>query len=125
MALSQAELEQVKFYLGYGNLSALARPYFDIAVTFENVVQKSLDTTWAEGYVRTTLLANIAAIEVQIQQQVLLQAQATELVGEVKIDAQYAMQSLVALQNHWIDKLSSAIKVPRVPMGGGSNVVLT
>ena len=119
MALSQSELEQCKFWLGYGNLTAVARPYFDIAVTFENVVQKAVDTTWSEGYIRNTLLANLAQIDIQLQTQVLLQAQATELVGEVRIDAEYAMRALTRLQSMWIDRLSSTLKVPRVPMNGG------
>ena len=120
MALSQAELEQCKNYLGYGSLTALARPYFDIAVVFEDVVQKTLDLTWAEGYVRNTVLFNLATVEVNIQSQVILLAQATELVGEVKIDAEKSFRSLTKLREFWIDRLSETLKVPRVRMNSAS-----
>jgi len=124
MALTQAELEQCKFYLGYGNLTALARPYFDVAVVFEDVVQKTLDITWAEGYVRNTILVNLAALDVQLQQQITLQAQATELVGDVKIDAMNAFRSLTTLRDYWIDRLAGTLKVPRVDTSTNSNITL-
>jgi len=114
VALSQAELEQCKFYLGYGNLTARAIPFFDVAIVFEDVVQKNLDLTWAEGYVRNTILTNLAAIDVQLQTQVLLQAQATEVIGEVKIDALNAFRSLNRLREYWIDQLSATVMVPRL-----------
>lgn len=116
MALNQAELEQCKYWLGYGNLTALARPFFDIAVVFEDVVQKTLDTTWAEGYVRNTILANLLATDVQIQNQTVLLSQATELVDEVKIDAEKELRVLQRLSDYWINRLSYALKVPRVQM---------
>jgi hypothetical protein len=124
MALSQAELEQCKFWLGYGNLTALARPYFDIAVVFEDVVQKTLDVTWAEGYVRNTILVNLTALDVQLQAQIVLQAQATELVGDVKIDAMNAFRSLTTLSEYWKDQLSAVLKVPRVNAPGGTSIEL-
>lgn len=124
MALSQAELEQCKLYLGYGNLTAMARPYVDVAIVFEDVVQKNLDLTWAEGYVRNTLLVNLAAIDVQLQTQVVLQAQATELVGEVKLDAAKAFRSLYRLRDYWIDRLSDVLMVPRVDKQATSAITL-
>jgi hypothetical protein len=114
MALSQAELEQCKFWLGYGNLTALARPYFDIAVVFEDVVQKTLDLTWAEGYVRGTILPNLIAVDAQIQNQVIIQAQATELVGEFKMDSEKAFRALTRLSSYWKNQLALVLKVPRV-----------
>jgi hypothetical protein len=127
MALSTAEIQQCKFWLGYSNLLASARPYFDIALVFEDVVQQNLDPTWGEGYVRNTILPNLMQIETTIQQQVLLQCQATELVGEVKIDAEYAFRSLTRVSEYWKDQLSMVLKIPRAPAPGGGTdeVVLT
>lgn len=124
MALSQSELEQIKFFLGYGNLTARAIPYFDVAIVFEDVVQKNLDITWAESYVRNTILVNLAAIDVQLQTQVTLQAQATELVGEVKIDAMNAFRSLNQLREYWIDQLSATVMVPRLNRNNNQSITL-
>jgi hypothetical protein len=122
--LSQAELEQCKFYLGYGNLTARAIPFFDIAVTFEDVVQKNLDITWAEGYVRGTILVNLSALDAQLQAQIVLQAQATELVGDVKIDAMNAFRSLTTLREFWIDRLSDTVMVPRLNRSNSQSITL-
>lgn len=123
MALSTPELQQCKYYLGYGNLLASARPYFDIALVFEDVVQANLDSSWAEGYIRNTILPNLAAIDVQLQTQVTLQAQARELVGEVKLEARYAMRALQDLEDMWKDKLSMVLKIPRADRPGGAPIM--
>lgn len=123
MALSQPELEQCKHILGYGNLTALARPYFDIAVVFEDVVQKTLDTTWAENYVRNTILANYFSLDAQIAASA-TRLQATELVGEIKLDARGELRGLQDLKDHWASELSRLLKIPRAqnPSSGNNSI---
>lgn len=123
MALSRSELQQCKFWLGYSALLASARPYFDIALVFDDVVQQNLDPAWGEGYVRNTILPNLTATETAIQQQVLLQAQATELVGDVKLDVSAAFRALVNLSEYWKDQLSNVLAVPRADRMLAKNTV--
>lgn len=123
MALQPDELQQVKYLLGYGNLTASARPYFDVAIIFEEVVLQNLDTTWAEGYVRNTLLPNVFALDAQIQNSA-VRLQATAIVGEFELDARNELRGLQGIRDYWIDELSSILKVPRVPTRGGNAVEL-
>ena len=125
MALSQSELQQCRFWLGYTNLLASARPYLDIATVFEDVVQSNLDPAWGEGYVRNTILPNLTATETALQTQVLLQAQAVELVGDVKLDVALAQRTLQNQIEYWKDQLSATLGVPRADRKGSSNLVVT
>ena len=96
MSLSTAEMQQVRRALGYGNLLASARPYFDIQLIFEDVVQQNLDTTWAEGYIRATILPEILNIE----QQMITSRQklgVLELTGDAKIDGEEEFRGLFKL----------------------------
>lgn len=122
MALSQSELEKCKFILGYGNLTALARPYFDVAIVFEDVVQKTLDITFAEGYVRSTIIVNYFALDAQIQSSA-TRLQATELVGDLKIDARNELRGLIDLKDYWANELSKTLKIPRVPRPGSASSI--
>jgi hypothetical protein len=123
MSLSQAELQRCRFWLGYTNLLASARPYFDIELVFEDVVQGNLDPAWGEGYVRNTVLPNLDAVDCSIQTQVLLQSQATEIVGEMKLDAGAAFRNLVNLSEYWKDQLSACLGVPRADRTGNRSTI--
>jgi hypothetical protein len=125
MALSTAELQRCRFWLGYHNLLASARPYFDIALIFEDIVLQNLDTAWGEGYVRGTILPNLDAVDSAIQAQVLLQVQAAELVGDIKLDAAAAFRSLRNLSEYWKDQLSQVLGVERADRGTTSTITLT
>lgn len=117
MALSPSEMMQVRRALGYGNLLASARPYFDIQLVFEDVVQDNLDPAWGEGYIRSTILPELLSIEQQIIQS-RSRAKATELVGELKIDAE---KEFWVLRNHleyWKDQLSEMLRIPRADKPG-------
>lgn len=127
MALSPAEMQQVRRALGYGNLLASARPYFDIELVFEDVVQQNLDTTWAEGYIRNTILPEILSIEQQVIQS-RSRLLATELVGEVKLDAEKEFRGLMSHADYWRDNLSEILRIPRADKpgrDGGWGVVVT
>lgn len=123
MALSQAEMQQCRFWLGYTNLLASARPYFDIALVFDDVVQSNLDPAWGEGYLRGTVLPNLIATESALQSQVLLQVQATELVGDVKLDSANAQRVLQNQIDYWKDQLSATLGVPRADRDSKSNSI--
>lgn len=117
MALSTSEMQQVRRALGYGNLLASARPYFDIQLIFEDVVQQNLDPAWGEGYIRATILPEILNIEQQIIDS-RTRAMATELVGDLKMDAE---KEFWVLQNHleyWKDALSDMLRIPRADRPG-------
>ena len=132
MALTQAELQQAKFFLGYTNLLVSARPYLDIALVFEDVVQGNLDPTFGEPFVRNTILPNLTALLNQYQTQAMLQSQATELVGSVKIDGEKGLRILMGALDYWKDQLSLCIGVPRTDRhrsdggpGGASAIFVT
>ena len=132
MALSQSELQACKFFLGYTNMLISARPYLDIAVVFEDVVQGNLDPTFGEPFVRNTALPNLTALLNQYQAQAMLQSQATELVGSVKIDGEKALRIIDRALDYWKDQLSLCIGVPRTDrhrsdgaQGGSSALFVT
>ena len=120
MSLSTAEMQQVRRALGYGNLLASARPYFDIQLIFEDVVQQNLDTTWAEGYIRATILPEILNIE----QQMITSRQklgVLELTGDAKIDGEQEFRGLYNLMNYWKNQLSDILRIPRADLPGRSS----
>lgn len=127
MALSTSEMQQVRRALGYGNLLASARPYFDIQLIFEDVVQQNLDPAWGEGYIRATILPEILSIEQQIIQS-RSRAKATELVGELKIDAEKEFHILQDHMEYWKDTLSDMLRIPRADRpsrGAGWDITVT
>lgn len=123
MSLTTAEVQQCKHFLGYGNLTVLARPYFDIAIVFEDVVAQNIDNTWAENYIRNTILANLLSIDVSIQGTG-SRFIATELVGEVKLNT-HELEKWLELKAYWVNELSMALKVPTArPLNMGGQVEL-
>lgn len=127
MALSTAEMQQVRRALGYGNLLASARPYFDIQLIFEDVVQQNLDTTWAEQYIRNTILPEILGIEAQLQES-RCRLKATAVPNQLIWDAEKEFRGLMAHNEYWRNELSLILRIPRAdrPNGyGGFNVIVT
>lgn len=112
--------------MGYGNLLASARPYFDIQLIFEDVVQQNLDTAWAEGYIRNNILPEILAIEAQISESK-CRLKATEVANEVKFDAEKEFRGLMNLLEFWKNELSIILRIPRAdkPGHGSDSIVVT
>lgn len=110
MALTTAEIQECKFRLGYGNLTFLARPYFDIALVFEDVVQQNVDTTFGEPYLRSTIFPNLQQLDIDIMN-CRTRFQASALVGEVILNPK-ELDRLLDLRYFWTDQLSNLIKVP-------------
>lgn len=116
MALAQAEIMQCKHYLGYTAVTALARPYLDIAMIFEDVIQKYMDPSWGEGYLRGTILVNLLQLDTDIMN-CRTRFQATELVGDVKLNPK-ELERLQDLRCFWIDELSRITGVPQARASG-------
>lgn len=123
MALSPSEMQQIRRALGYGNLLASARPYFDIQLIFEDVVQQNLDPAWGEGYIRGTILPEILNIELQVINS-RSRLKVTELVNEIKLDAEKEFRGLMNHLDFWKNELSTMLCIPRVPRRGyGSDTI--
>jgi len=117
MALTAAQVQQCKHWLGYGNLTAVAIPYFDISLVFEEVIATNLEQTWAEPYLTNTILPNLLQLDIDIMA-CRTRFQALVLVGDVELNPK-EMDRLLDLQWYWIKQLSSTIKI-EVANGPGS-----
>lgn len=114
MALTPTETQTVKNWMGYGNLTVLALPYIDVAVVFETVVQNNLDA-YGEGYIRSTILVNLAQLDVDIMN-ARKRFGIKELVGDVVFDTSTAnrqLSQLMELREYWINRLAETIRIPR------------
>ncbi len=120
MSFRPTEIQEIKNRLGYGNLTALALPYIDVALVFETVVQNNTDA-FGEGYVRDQLLPQIRQVETDIFA-ARTKYVATEIDGEVKVDPQMH-QKYVRLREWLLDRLAETLKVPRARMRSLSSSV--
>lgn len=119
MALSDTEIQTVKNLMGYGNVTALALPYIDVALAFETVIQNDLDA-YGEGYIRSTILPNVAQLDTDIQT-ARTRYGIKELVGDVVFDTDPSNRQhaqLLALREYWIDRLAETIRIPRAGKPG-------
>lgn len=118
MALTTDELSQIKYHLGYGNLTVLARPYFDIARVFEDIVQNNVDA-WGETYIRSTILPNLLTLEGETfssrtNREVIK-------VDEVEFNPK-ASDELLSTREFWLSRLSVLTQVPRAVRSSGATV---
>jgi len=107
MALSDAEIIEIRRWLGYTGLTESARPYFDIATVFERIVRETIDPG-QETYVRDTVLPALRRIDVQIDESNCRLA-ASE-VDEIKIRPD-EFEALRKRQRFWVDRLSEVVGV--------------
>jgi hypothetical protein len=114
VALTDAEIQEIKNYLGYSSLTVLARPYFDIAAVFESVVQQNVND-WGVTYIRNTVLPNIRTAETKLAPSTLTDDMQIIQVDEVKF-SENTLRNYTAAREWWIDRLAETIKVPRVKM---------
>ena len=114
MALSSDEIAEVKRRLGYGALTALARPYFDIALVFEEVVQRSLSSE-GETYLRGTVLPALRAIDAQLAPAAMTPFLVASKTAASTVNPK-ALENVQSLQGYWLDVLSATVQVARVPM---------
>lgn len=126
-SFTDAETQEIKGRLGYGNLTANARPYFDIARVFEDIVQNFTDD-YGIARVRTVILPQLRALDggsTDATGGVLAHARTRygikELVGDVVFDTGGAgggmnqFDSLLREIEYWTQQLESTLKVKRAP----------
>lgn len=121
MALSDTELEKVKYYLGYTNLTTIALAYFDIPAIFETVVRTDL-SPWAEGQIRNVILPNLDQIDDDI-----FGARSrykAKQAGEITLNPEEHSR-LLDLRDFWIGRLESLTAIKRNNGPGGSSNVVT
>ncbi|TXH41899.1 MAG: hypothetical protein E6Q97_36655 [Desulfurellales bacterium] len=118
-SFSNAEIQEIKNYLGYGNLTADARPYFDIAMTFEDVIQTNVDD-WGKTYVTGTILVNIRACDTAMAPSALTPRMTFEVGCEGARPNPNELKDLNRLRSHWIGLLSQTLKVPVFKMNTGN-----
>lgn len=114
MALTDTEIQTVKNLLGYGSMTPLALPYLEYAPIFEQVVQQNLNA-FGETYIRSTILPNVADLDVKLQNAAIRYG-IKELVGDAVLDTspsntQHAQ--LLRLRGYWLDRLSETVRIPR------------
>ena len=120
MALTDPDVQAIKHWLGYGDLSILARPYFDIAQVFEVVIQENVNA-FGEDYLHNTLLPRIKQVDTDI-----FTCRARfklDTVEDLKFrDNEYS--KLISLKEYLINELSKTLRVPRAQPAGdiGSNI---
>jgi hypothetical protein len=102
MALSDSDLEKIKYFLGYTNLTTVAQAYADIPAIFETVIRGGL-SSWAETQVTGTILPNLVQLDVDIYG-ARSRYKVTEIVGEAKLDPN-EHQRLLGLRDYWITQL--------------------
>ncbi len=118
MSLRPTEIQAVRNYLGYSSITALALPYLDVALVFEQVVQNNLDS-FGESMIRDRLLPQIRQVEDDIFA-ARTKYVASEVDGEVKIDPM--MHSRYTRLREWlIDRLSETVQVPRARLRSRSS----
>ena len=117
MALSNEEIEKLKFYLGYTNLTTIAIGYADIPAIFTTVIQGGL-STWAEGKVRE-IFTKLDQIDTDIFEA--RERYQAEKVSSITLNKDEHEQ-LLKQRNFWIGELESVTGVGRadsLAVGGG------
>ena len=119
------EIQEIKGRLGYGNLTANARPYFDIAMVFEDIVQNFTDD-YGIARVRTVILPQLRTLDGGSTDGTGGQIAAArkrygikELVGDVVFETgstgRTQFDGLLAEIEFWTCELESTLKVKRAP----------
>jgi len=121
MAFTNDEIAEIKRRLKYGALTALARPYFDIALVFEEVVQRAISAE-GQAYVTATVLPALRALDAQMAPDALAPFLLAAKVADAEVSAT-PLANLQRLRAHWLCVLSETVQVPIAQTrsaGGGS-----
>ena len=116
MAFTDAEIAEIKRYLGYGNMTVGALPYFDVTAVFETVVA-SYTSDDGITYVRSTVLVNLRACDAALAPSQLTGRMKAVKVGPIELNVN-ELEKLAALRSWWIDRLSETLRIPRVDVPG-------
>jgi len=123
MALTDAEIQEIKERMGYGGVTALANPYLDTAPAFETVVQNNVND-YAESQIRTSYLPKLRQLETdRYKSRTRLKASKVDG-GDLVLNPRERLE-LGEEYMYWLKRLSSAIRIPiaRPPGGGGGSSV--
>ena len=103
------QIQAIKNYLGYGNVTASARPFYDVARGFEDILQQYVDPVGV-ALIVNTILPNLDAIEVDVQGTIpRLRA---DKVGSIVLNRQ-EMKQLLEVREFWICRLESTLATKR------------
>lgn len=116
MALSDAEIEEIKFFLGYTNLTTVALAYADIPAIFATVIQDGL-SSWAEAELRdgngTAGKAVLPALrQLQVDIQAARKRYKADEVGSIKLNRK-EHQQLLELREFWVSQLERIVGISR------------
>ena len=125
MALTTAEIQEIKYRMGYGAISVTASPYIDTAPAFETLIQQNVNA-FGETEIRTVCLPRLRQLSTDIYN-ARNRLKAIELVGEVKLNTK-EIEKLRDSEKIELDRLCSLTRIPLAPKpgraGGGAAVVL-
>lgn len=121
MGLKPFELQQIRNWMGYGNITRLALPYIDTAPVFEVVVQNNLDE-FGEKVIREKWIPQITQVETDIFE-ARRRYKVLEIPGDVKLNEK-EHRRLLELRSWLIDRLAETIRVPRAKLKGSSRMEL-
>ena len=103
------QIQAIKNYLGYGNVTESARPFYDVARVFEDILQQYVDPVGV-ALIVNTILPNLDAIEVDVQGTIpRLRA---DKVGSTVLNRQ-EMKQLLEVREFWICRLESTLATKR------------
>lgn len=120
MALDDDDLEKVKYFLGYTNLTTVALGYADIPAIFETVIRGDL-SSWGETQITTVILPNLVQLDTDIFG-ARSRYKVTEIVGDIKLNPD-EHKKLLEQREYWICQLEHATGLRRntaLAIGGGS-----
>lgn len=112
MKLTDDEIAEIKFRMGYSAMTLAARPYMDIAVIFEVTVQENVND-FGVNRIRTSILPKLRKIEEE-RFAARTRYKVDAVIGEVKLSDKED-QKYANLYNVWLRDLASLIRVPIAP----------
>lgn len=126
-SLTDAEIQEIKYHLGYGALGIGSLPYIQGTLIFEQVVQQNLND-FGVNRIRNTVLPNIRQLETDLYEG-RDRYGVKELVGDLVFDTEAgrtAYDRLLAQKEYWIDDLEKLTRVPRArPASAGATVTVS
>lgn len=120
MAFSETELSQMKYFLGYSNMTYVANPWIDIAMFWENLIKNNVDAD-GEQRIRSKILPALEDLEMRPLAQ-LDRRQADELIDELKLNKN-ELNDILTVREFYLCAIERVIGFKRRSYyeGGGSN----
>ena len=125
--ITDAEIQEIKLRMQYGGMTALAFPYLETALLFEDVIQNNLND-YTIGWIRNTALPALRAAEAKLSGDttpgLLSRTKFLRIDGEITYDTR-EQKRLIANYRYWLRQLAFAIRtaIAGEPGGGGGTRV--